>query len=156
MGKTGFVAVIVFLIDQVSKWYVVFHLDLINYSRLEVFPPFLNFEMAWNKGINFGLFANHSEAVRWGLTIFAVVISIAVLRYARNHLGWGAAFLFGCIVGGALGNALDRVIHGAVADFLNMSCCGFDNPYAFNLADVFVFIGAFGLIFFLEKLPKRA
>ena len=47
-----------------------------------------------------------------------------------------------------MGNAFDRVVYGAVADFLNMSCCGFDNPYAFNVADIAIFAGAIGLAFF--------
>jgi len=60
----------------------------------------------------------------------------------------------GFLVGGALGNVVDRVIYGAVADFLNLSCCGFENPYAFNVADIAVFMGAFGLIIFPH--PKKA
>jgi signal peptidase II len=50
------------------------------------------------------------------------------------------------LLGGALGNVVDRLIYGAVADFLNMSCCGIDNPYAFNVADIAVFAGAIGLV----------
>lgn len=156
MGKTLFIAVVTFLIDQFTKWYVVFHLDLRSIYAIDVLPPFLNFRMGWNTGINFGLFASNVEIMRWGLTAVAVAISIGVLWYARNYKGWGAALLFGCIIGGALGNALDRVVHGAVADFLNMSCCGLNNPSAFNVADIFVFFGAIGLVFFSEKLHKRA
>ncbi len=156
MGKTLIIATFAFLIDQFTKWYVVFHLDLKNIYAIDVLPPLLNFRMGWNTGINFGLFAGHSDAMRWGLTAFAVLISLAVLWYARNFKGWAAALLFGCIIGGALGNAYDRVVHGAVADFLNMSCCSWENPNVFNVADIFVFVGAFGLIFFSEKLNKRA
>jgi signal peptidase II len=54
-------------------------------------------------------------------------------------------------VGGALGNVVDRLAYGAVADFLNMSCCGIDNPYAFNVADIAIFFGAVGLILFAES-----
>ena len=50
------------------------------------------------------------------------------------------------LIGGALGNVVDRVLYGAVADFLNMSCCGINNPYAFNVADIAIFIGAAALI----------
>jgi len=50
---------------------------------------------------------------------------------------------------------LDRLIYGAVADFLNMSCCGFENPYSFNIADIGVFAGAFGLIFFATERKTR-
>ena len=53
-------------------------------------------------------------------------------------MAWGA----GVVIGGALGNAWDRLQYGAVADFMNMSCCGIDNPYAFNIADVAIFAGA--------------
>ena len=53
----------------------------------------------------------------------------------------------GLLIGGALGNSLDRLIYGAVVDFLNMSCCGIENPFVFNLADVAIFLGAIGLMF---------
>jgi signal peptidase II len=56
----------------------------------------------------------------------------------------------GVLIGGALGNVVDRVVYGAVADFLNMSCCGIENPYAFNVADVAIFVGALGLVFFAD------
>ena len=60
----------------------------------------------------------------------------------------------GLLVGGAIGNAVDRVLYGAVADFLNMSCCGIRNPYAFNVADISIFIGAIGLVFFASGNAK--
>jgi len=60
---------------------------------------------------------------------------------------WGA-ISGGLLIGGALGNVIDRVIYGAVADFLNMSCCGISNPFSFNVADVAVFAGAIGIILF--------
>jgi len=52
----------------------------------------------------------------------------------------------GAIIGGALGNAWDRVVYGAVADYLNVSCCGIVNPYSFNVADVWIFGGAAFLV----------
>ena len=58
-----------------------------------------------------------------------------------------------------MGNVVDRLIYGAVADFLNMSCCGIENPFAFNVADIAVFAGALGLVVFTGKgrdtTPKR-
>ena len=62
------------------------------------------------------------------------------------------------LVGGALANVIDRLIYGYVLDFLNTSCCGIENPFVFNLADVFIFAGAIGLIFFAKEAdgPKRA
>lgn len=57
----------------------------------------------------------------------------------------------GFVAGGALGNALDRVTHGAVEDFLNMSCCGIRNPFSFNVADIFVFLGAGMVLMFSRR-----
>ena len=156
MGKTFIVAVICFLIDQISKWAVLYQLNLKNVLAMDIWPPFLNFRMGWNYGINFGLFNDHSEVTRWALIGVALATTLGITLYSRGFKGWRAALLFGPIIGGALANALDRVLYGAVADFLNMSCCGINNPFAFNLADVFIFMGAFGLVLFSEKLDKRA
>lgn len=144
------------LIDQISKYVVVFGIDLRNQFELEVFPPYLNFRMAWNYGVNFGLFSGDSALQRWLLIAFAVVVSAAIAIWLRrtplSRLGLISG---GLLIGGALSNALDRAIYGAVADFLNMSCCGLDNPFAFNLADVSIFAGAIGLVFFSDP-PKAA
>ena len=66
--------------------------------------------------------------------------------WGYNKSGWLRPLAIGAIVGGALGNAFDRVFYGAVADFLNMSCCGITNPSSFNVADAFIFCGALFLI----------
>ncbi|MEM9710136.1 MAG: signal peptidase II [Pseudomonadota bacterium] len=142
-------AIVIFALDQLTKVVIVFWLDLINRGVIEVFPPFLTFRMAWNRGVNFGLFAGDSDAVRWFLVGLAVVISLWVVWWMiAERPGTRAQIAAGLLVGGALGNALDRVLYGAVADFLNMSCCGFVNPYAFNVADIAIFFGAVGLVLF--------
>lgn len=144
------------LIDQISKYVVVFGIDLRNQFELEVFPPYLNFRMAWNYGVNFGLFSGDSALQRWLLIGFAVAVSAAVAIWLhRTPLSRLGHISGGLLIGGALGNALDRAIYGAVADFLNMSCCGLDNPFAFNLADLSIFAGAIGLMFFSDP-PKAA
>lgn len=149
MRLTLWTAVIAFVLDQLSKWAVVFGLDLRTQGYIEVFPPFLTFRMAWNEGINFGLFADHVSVMRWIWVVLAVGVSAWILRWVRHeNFGLWGKISAGLLVGGALGNAVDRVIFGAVADFLNMSCCGITNPYAFNIADIAVFAGAFGLILF--------
>jgi signal peptidase II len=137
----------VFAIDRLSKWWVIEWLDLDNLGRIDAFPPYLNFAMAWNRGINFGVLGGGPQ---WVLILLAVAISVALVWWVHRQAGgeagkarvpalaWGA----GIVIGGALGNAWDRIQYGAVADFLNMSCCGIDNPYAFNIADVAVFAGA--------------
>ena len=146
----------IFVFDQITKFYVVELLDLKMKLAIDVWPPFVNFRMAWNEGINFGLFSGlEIDAMRWILIGVALVISAWVLWWGRNFTGWFAAFLVGCIVGGALGNTVDRVVYGAVADFLNMSCCGFKNPFSFNVADIAIFVGAFGLVLFSDKLHRK-
>lgn len=140
------VALLVFALDQATKQAVLFGLGLMEAGRIEVAPPFLNFVMAWNRGVNFGLLTSNAEAARWALVGVAVAVSAALLRWARGRGGLWFRAGAGLVVGGALGNALDRVRFGAVADFLNMSCCGIDNPYVFNVADIAIFAGAAAMI----------
>jgi signal peptidase II len=79
------------------------------------------------------------------------VISAWVVWWMRREVGnWKAELSGGLLVGGALGNVIDRILYGAVADFLNMSCCGIENPYAFNVADIAIFVGALGLVIFAK------
>ncbi len=104
--------------------------------------------MAWNKGINFGLFEGDSVVQAYLLTAISVVISLVFLIWLRNSTSFLIHILAALVVGGALGNAIDRLLYGAVADFINVTCCGFRNPYSFNLADVFIFIGLIGLLVF--------
>lgn len=140
-------ALAILIADQASKLYVLRVLDLAEVGRVEVLPPYLVFQMLWNRGINFGLFAGGAEALRWGLVGLALVISAAVFIWMRRGAHPVAACISaGALIGGALGNVIDRIAYGAVADFLNMSCCGFTNPYSFNVADIAIFAGAAGLV----------
>ena len=136
------------LLDQLSKWFVVFYLDLKQKLFLNLNNQFINFYMAWNKGINFGLFEGDSVFQAYGLTAISIVISIVFLVWLRNGSSFLIHILAALVIGGALGNAIDRLLYGAVADFINITCCGFRNPYSFNLADVFIFIGLIGLLVF--------
>ncbi len=148
-----------FLLDQATKYLVVHWMNLRTLHEIDVLPPFLNLRMAWNYGINFGLLGDPSGITRWVLIAVALIVAGGVLWWVRRDppgaAGYAAA---GLMVGGALGNVVDRLLYGAVADFLNMSCCGFENPYAFNVADIAVFAGAMGLIFFTghKNAPKNA
>lgn len=137
-------AVIAFGLDRLSKILVIDWLDLASVRMIEVQPPYLVLQMAWNRGVNFGFLSDQDS--RWGLVVVALVVSLALAIWVRNEPGWIRPLAVGAIIGGAVGNALDRVIYGAVADYLNMSCCGIRNPYSFNAADVFIFGGAFMLI----------
>ncbi len=134
--------------DQLSKWLVVHAMDLKSLGQIEILPPLLNFHMAWNRGVNFGLF-QASDAGRWILIALSLVICGWIIRWLRqDHDRHIVQLSGGLLVGGALGNVIDRLIYGAVADFLNMSCCGITNPFAFNIADVAIFTGAIGLVLF--------
>lgn len=149
MKIAAITAAIIFVLDQVTKVAIVHGLNLIERGVIEVLPPLLTFRMAWNRGVNFGLLAHDADFMRWVLIVVAIAISLWVwLWVRREEPGRWAQISAGLLVGGALGNVIDRVIYGAVADFLNMSCCGIENPYAFNVADISIFAGAIGLILF--------
>lgn len=147
MRLTAATALAILALDQALKWAVVVGFNLREVLQIAVWPPFLTLTMAWNRGVNFGLFAADSLVLRGVLIALPVLVSVWVWRWVR-HQG-ARPFLqtaAGLLIGGALGNALDRLTWGAVADFLNVSCCGIANPWAFNLADIAIFVGAFGLI----------
>lgn len=144
VAKTALAAL---AIDQISKIAVVFGLGLRQRLAIDVLPPYLNFRMAWNQGVNFGLLANDAAFSRWLLVAVALGIAVWVwLWIGKPGHSTAARMAGGLLIGGALGNVIDRVAYGAVADFLNMSCCGMRNPFSFNLADVAVFLGAVGLV----------
>ena len=139
----------VFLVlDQASKWFVVFYLELEQKLYLNLNNQFMNFYMAWNKGINFGLFEGDSTVQAYILTGISIAISTVFFIWLRNSTSLLIQILASLVIGGALGNAIDRLLYGAVADFINVTCCGIRNPYSFNLADVFIFIGLIGLLIF--------
>jgi len=144
------VATLVFILDRASKIWIVERLDLMNRLTIEVVDPWLNLTMAWNQGVNFGLFDLGPNGRLWlaGLAL-AIVIGVAV--WARHGRGWASAIGAGGVIGGALGNVWDRLQWGAVADFINMSCCGIVNPFAFNVADAAIFGGAALLILLGER-----
>lgn len=151
--------VVAFLIDQISKYLVIHTMELARIRSIDVLPPLLNFRYGENRGINFGLFGGGSEASRWILIALALLICTAVtiwlIRSAQPRL---AQISGGLLVGGAMANVLDRLIYGYVLDFLNMSCCTIKNPFVFNVADIFIFAGALGMILFsgdCKTAPRR-
>jgi len=143
-------ALIVFIVDRFVKIWVVDWMQLSSRYSIDVWPPFLNLRMAWNDGVNFGLFGSGSEATKWILIAIALAIVVALLIWVRKSTGWKVPISAGLVIGGALGNVYDRIIFGAVADFLNMSCCGINNPFSFNIADATIFIGLIGLLIFVD------
>ena len=138
----------IFILDQLTKFFVVHILDLSGRLSITVISGFINFNMAWNEGINFGLFANSSEIMRIFLIIISILICMGIFFWAIKQNSILLLLFSSLIIGGALGNVVDRIIYGAVADFLNITCCGIYNPYSFNIADISIFFGVVGLIFF--------
>ena len=155
MRLTAIVAGLIFLIDQISKYYVVHILNLDRKLAIDVLPPWLNLRMAWNQGMNFGLFSGEDQITRWALIVIALVISVWVWVWIkRSQQGSWAQDSDSLLIGGALGNVIDRIWYGAVADFLNMSLPGMANPYSFNVADITIFAGALGLVLFTSDGDK--
>ena len=151
--RIAIAALAAFLLDQLSKVFVLYGLNLLDVFEIKVLPPLLTFRMAWKTGVNFGLFSG-AEA-RWVLIGVALALVAAIYIWlVREKPGRWGAISGGILIGGALGNVLDRLIYGAVADFLNMSCCGISNPFSFNVADVAVFVGALGLILFTGEKKR--
>ena len=143
----GWVTLAILLLDQISKYYVVHVLRLDLVREIQVLPPWINFHMAWNQGINFGLFRSSEDFVRLGLIVLSLLICAALYIWMRRtRPGWPSQLAAGLLIGGAIGNVIDRIYYGAVADFLNMSLPNWRNPYSFNVADIAIFLGAFGLI----------
>ena len=147
LGRAALVAAAVILVDRASKLWVVEGLNLRTRLAIPVAEPWLSFRMAWNRGVNFGLF-DLGESGRWLLITLALAIVAGLSAWVRRRHGWPSALGAGLVVGGALGNVWDRIQYGAVADFLNMSCCGIDNPFAFNIADAAIFAGVAVLALF--------
>ncbi len=149
MRLMAWISATILVLDQVSKYIVVHLLRLDVLGALDVVPPWFNLRMAWNRGINFGLFSGHDEMTRWVLIGLALAISAWVwLWIARSAQGRAVQVSAGLLVGGAFGNVIDRLAYGAVADFLNMSLPFWTNPYSFNVADIAIFLGAGGLVLF--------
>ena len=152
MRLVAWVAAAIFAIDQALKYWVVHVLNLDVIREYDLAPPWLNLRMAWNQGVNFGLFASQQGTMRWVLVGVALAICTWVWIWAwRARLGRFGRVAAGLLIGGALGNVIDRLAYGAVADFLNMSLPGWQNPYSFNVADIAIFAGAVGLVL----LPQR-
>jgi signal peptidase II len=133
------VAVLLLLADQATKLALIYgtHLRLTYPWPL---LPFLDFTVVWNRGISYGLFQQNSDLGRWiltGVKIVAAIVLFFWLRKAENRL---EAVGIGLIIGGAIGNAIDRILHGAVFDFVHFHVGSF-SWYVFNVADAAIVIG---------------
>ncbi|MEQ8434166.1 MAG: signal peptidase II [Oceanicaulis sp.] len=141
------VALIVFAADQATKLWILNGIDLDARApgdSIILIDPIFKLTMVWNRGVSFGLFPADSWWQRGLLIAVSLAISglLAVWMFsARRRL---QALAFGMIIGGALGNVLDRFFYGAVADFLDFS--GLYFPFVFNIADAGISVGVAVLI----------
>lgn len=148
------VAALIVALDQALKYVVVHIMRLDQLREIDLIDPWLNLRMAWNQGVNFGLFSSDVDMMRWVLIGVAAVICIWVwIWLVRTRHSRFAKICAGLLIGGAIGNVIDRMTYGAVADFLNMSLPNWRNPYSFNVADISIFAGAIGL--FLQPPANR-
>lgn len=132
-------ALITLGLDQLTKWVVLGPLDLAG-RPIEV-TPFFNLVLVWNRGVSFGMFNSGAAFAPWLLSglALAVVIGLTVWLRRADHLMTAAGL--GLVIGGALGNVVDRVRFGAVVDFLDFHLAGYHWP-AFNVADAGIVVGA--------------
>lgn len=135
----------VLIIDQTSKFLIYGFLKQQGNS-LEI-TSFFNLVSAWNTGVSFSLFANGGEIGRWILISITGLVSLGLVYALLCTHSRVTAIAFGLILGGAVGNLLDRLRFGAVYDFLDFHWSGWHWP-AFNAADTGIFVGAALLLIF--------
>lgn len=145
------IAVLAFCSDRLHKWWTLNVLDLPSIGSIHLTQNF-DLVMAWNKGVSYGLFQAETTAGRIGLVVFALVIVIGLGLWLARVANGPIAIAIGLIIGGALGNVLDRLIYGAVADFFSFHAFGF-YWYIFNVADVWIVVGV-GLMLLESFFPS--
>ena len=142
-------AAVTCVLDQALKLWLIFVFDLPSKGVVELLP-FAALVMTWNKGISYGWFQQEGPLGQWALLALKVV-AVALLWIWMSRAGSRlAALSLGLIIGGAIGNGIDRLAYGAVADFallhIKTSSWSFD-WYVFNLADVAIVAGVAGLLY---------
>jgi signal peptidase II len=148
--RAGLIAAIATLIaDQVLKLWLLDVFDLAHRGTVRV-TPFFDLVLAWNIGISFGWLQNDSAVVQFGLMAVKVLAVIALGIWMARSRTLMASIALGMIIGGAVGNAIDRILYGAVVDFalfhVEIGEKTF-NWYVFNLADVAIVAGVIALLY---------
>ncbi|CAA7612489.1 signal peptidase II [Magnetospirillum sp. SS-4] len=148
------VALVIAILDQITKWWMIEMVmrpdgiaatPFFSPVRIAV-TPFFNLVMTWNRGVSFGIGNNGGDWNALILSGLALAIVAAMLVWLRNADTLILRLALGGIIGGALGNVVDRLRFGAVADFLDFHLAGYHFP-AFNLADSAITVGAVILVF---------
>lgn len=148
------VATLAVAADRLSKWWLLDVFDLPARGHVAV-TPFFNLVMVWNRGVSFGLLAHDAALARYGLAAFAFVVAALLLVWAARSGARFTAAALGLIAGGAVSNAIDRLLWGAVADFFDLHAAGY-HWYAFNIADAAITTGVVLLLIggVLEARPR--
>jgi len=133
------IATLTLLLDQLSKWSALSNLQM---GVPEPVLPFLNWLLLFNPGAAFSFLAQGSGWQRWFFSILGLVACVYIVWLLRKSQNDKLLCLaLSLILGGALGNVLDRIMYGAVVDFIDLHCANWHWP-AFNIADSAIFIGA--------------
>lgn len=150
------VAVMSFIADQAVKlWFLRVH-DLAENGPVPV-APFAEFRLVWNYGISYGLLRQHETVGRVALIAFAVLAAVALTVWLWRQGRALPALSLGLVIGGAVGNALDRALYGAVVDYVHLFLPDRSfSWYVFNLADVWIVAGVIGLLIDSVIGPKDA
>ena len=146
------VAVLAFATDQIHKWWMLKIYD-IGEKKLVTITPFLDLVMVWNYGISYGLFQQDGEFGRYALIAIMILAVLCLVLWLASCEGRFAAIALGLVIGGALGNIVDRIVHGAVADFFSFHAFGY-HWYVFNLADVAIVAGV-GILLYDSFSDRR-
>jgi len=137
------------LVDQASKLWLLYVFDLPNRGTVKV-TPFFDLYLAWNIGISFGWLQNDSQIVQFGLMAVKALAVVALAIWMARSRTLLAVIALGMIIGGAIGNAIDRLAYGAVVDFALFHLDIGGNTYSwyvFNLADTAIVAGVFALLY---------
>jgi signal peptidase II len=137
-------ALVIAVADRLSKWAILYWVDLPARQKIVV-TPFFDLTMVWNPGISYGLLPANSTLSIAVLVVFALVVVAALTIWLSRIEHRLLAVAVALVIGGAVGNAYDRVVYGAVADFMSLHAFGF-YWYVFNVADVAIVVGVVLLI----------
>ena len=152
-------AIAVLILDQASKVWLLFVFDIAHRGAVRV-TPFFDLVLAWNVGISFGWFQNDSQIAQISLMVIKAVAVVVLAIWMAKSRTLIATLALGLIIGGAVGNGIDRFAYGAVVDFalFHLQIGGNTyNWYVFNLADVAIVAGVAALLYdsFLGVAPQK-
>ncbi|WP_343234547.1 signal peptidase II [Microvirga splendida] len=138
-------ALITLVFDQATKLYTFYIYNLPVKEPVEL-TSFINLIVVWNRGISYGLFQQSSDLGRWVLIVVSILAAIGLSVWIRRTPAKLLAASLGLIVGGAVGNVIDRLWFGAVFDFIQFHI-GSWSWYVFNVADAAIVAGVVGLLY---------